>query len=196
MAAATLAFGSCELRMRRADRLNVLDLYGGESAALAGSALEHNQRGLQALKDVRVFVERLGAHELDDDTLGRWREASGGLRESWRQELAELDTGESDTRHLITMAEDAFAAVDSDGLKGLSAFMGAKLEELESVRSSKSRGTEARSFPWWKLVAAAIWLGFSVYAIINALNRGAAWWDIGMIIFIALIGIVLIALGC
>ncbi|RSM97131.1 hypothetical protein DMB42_47075 [Nonomuraea sp. WAC 01424] len=47
-------FGTCELRMRRADRLQALGERDVEAAWLVESALAHHERGLQALPAVRL----------------------------------------------------------------------------------------------------------------------------------------------
>jgi anti-sigma factor RsiW len=94
------------------------------------------------------------------------------------------------------MTVECFSSIDKEGLAGLSRYLHGQVEELDKVRRTPERGTWANSFPWWKIVAAAIWLGVTAFAVWQAVTFGAPWWSIAMIIFVALVGTILIALGC
>src|SRR5207245_2198895 len=60
---ALLRFGSCELQVRRSDRLKMVELHKAEANELAKSAMVENKLGLAALPGIRSFIERLSSEE-------------------------------------------------------------------------------------------------------------------------------------
>jgi len=196
LASATSRFGACELNIRRAERLGVFETSAAEAKHLRGRGLELNDHGLEALRAFREFVDGLEKLPVDSSGRERWSAESKEMRAQFREQLAQVDVGEADAKHLATMTEQCFSAIDDKGLAGLAGYLRGHLDELDKVRRTPERGTWAHSFPWWKIVAAAIWLGVSVVAVWQAVTFGAPWWSIAMIIFVALVGTILIALGC
>lgn len=193
---ATLRFGTCELRMRRAERSMALGLPEADASALVESALSNNERGLTALSAVRPFAEMLAAQELDQQALSNWRDSSKEIRADWREQVSQLDIGKDDAQHLATMMNDCCSAMDEEGLRGLGQFLSRRIEQLHEARMSEDRGTHAASFPWWKIVAAAAILGMTAYAVWVAIMSGAPWWAFFLIALIASIMLLLVALGC
>jgi hypothetical protein len=193
---AMLAFGVCELRMRRSERLKVVGVHTAEAKELAASALAENKRGLAALPSARPLIKRFAGEETGEDVLASWREASSQLRQEWREQVADLDIEAVKARQLIQMADEVCDAADKGGLAGLGQHLTERLAELGKVRRSKSRGTEAESFPYWKIVAAAIAWGFGVGVMILLITRRAGplamfgWWFVIAVITFC------IAIGC
>ena len=196
LAAATSRFGSCELQIRRAERLGVVGVSPDEAATLTKRGLKANEGGLEALNVFRAFIDELGKTTPDEGAQKRWKSESAEVRRQWSEQIAQVDAGAADTTHLMDMTRQCFDAIDAGGPTGLAGYLQERVSELEEVRRTPERGTWANSFPWWKIVAAAIWLGVTAFAIWRAVTFGAAWWDVAMIVFIALIGTILIALGC
>jgi len=196
LTSATSRFGDCELRVRAAERFAVIGVSAEEATSLNARGLASNERGLAALGVFTTFVDGLEKVQVRKGAAELWAAESPDIRDQWREQLAQLDLGPADAKHLVGMMDECFSAIDKDGMTGLSRYLRDQVEELDKVRRTPERGTWANSFPWWKIVAAAIWLGVSVYAVWQAVTYGAPWWSIAMIIFIALIGTVLIALGC
>jgi len=193
---AALRFGSCELRMRRAQRLQVVGLHEVEANELAASAMAENELGLAALPGVRPLIERLSNEERDERVLSLWRETSPRLREEWRERVADLDVEAVKARQLIRLADEVCEAVDGDGVAGLGSHLAHRLEELEKLRRSEDRGTQAESFPYWKIVIAAFVWGVGVAVMIGMIAGGAPWWDMfALWAFIAVVTFI-IALGC
>jgi hypothetical protein len=192
---AMLAFGVCELRMRRSERLQAVGLHTTEAKELAASALAENKRGLAMLPRVRPLIKRFSSEETDEKALAAWREASTRLRQEWREQVAELDIEAVKARQLLRMADEVCDAVDTGGLAGLGQHLTERLTELGKLRRSKSRGTEAESFPWWKIVAAAITWGFGVGIMFLLIMFRAGplamfgwWFMIGIMTFCIAIG--------
>lgn len=193
---AMIAFGLCELRMRRSERLQAVGLYERGAKELAASALAENKRGLAALPRVRPLIKRLSNEETDDETLARWREASPELRLAWREQVAELDVEAVKASQLVRMGDEICDAVDKGGLAGLGEHLAGRLAEFGKVRRSRNRGTlPAESFPWWKIVAAAlVWgVGVGVMFLLIAFRAGPlamfGWWFvIGVMTFCIAIG--------
>jgi len=196
LASATSRFGACELSIRRAERLSIIDLAPEEASALTKRGLSSNERGLAALGAFAAFVDGLESMPVDKEAAARWKAESSDIREQWREQLAQVDVGPADAQHLLDMTNDCFGAIDSDGVTGLARYLRGHIDELDKIRRMPERGTWANSFPWWKIVAAAVWLGITAFSVWQAVTYGAPWWSIAMIIFIALIGTILIALGC
>lgn len=196
MTEALLRFGTCEIRMRRAARLRALDMGEPEAAALVKSALAHHERGLAALPEVRPIAAALAARPPDEQDLARWREASPAILADWHEQLAGLDIGESDARHLARIMRECHDAVGADGLPGLGRHLTAQLDELERVRRSDDRGTREASFPWWKIIAAAAILGMTAYAVWVLIMSGAPWWNFYLVALVACVMMLLVALGC
>src|SRR5262245_37556997 len=86
-----LRFGSCERRMRRAERVDALGHDKAEVSQLEALALKDNERGLLALPGVQPYVDYLLAAETDAEAFGRWRESSPHIRAEWRDRVAEVD---------------------------------------------------------------------------------------------------------
>lgn len=191
-----LRFGGCELRMRRSERLQVVGLHTSESKELAASALAENELGLAALPAVRPLIDGLSNEKTDENVLALWREASPRLRKEWREQVGDLDVEAVKARQLIRLADQVCDAADGDGLAGLGRHLADRLEELEKVRRSEDRGTRAESFPYWKIVLAAIFWGIGVGWTIDLLSRGAPWWSPFLVwLFVAVVTFC-IALGC
>ena len=183
--------------MYNAQRLTVTGLLPESATALTAQALDFNKRGLTALAAVRQVCEEIAAAPRDDKAAGLWTAESGQFRADWRDHIAQVDVGESDAQHLVQIMDDCCDALDKNGPSGLSVYLASQLDELEKQRSADNRGTQLASpFPFWKIVAAAIWLGISVYTVWWRITHGAAWWDIGAVILIATIGLICISLGC
>ncbi len=193
---AILRFGTCELHMRRADRLRALGLAEDAAAALAGSALAHHERGLAALPGVRPFADVLAAQQADEPALSRWRESSSEIRAEWRNHVADIDVGQDDARHLARIMDECCDAVDQEGLGGLGQYLSRQLQELGETRRSDDRGTRAASFPWWKVVAAAAIVGMTAYAVWVLLSSGAPWWNFFLVALVACLMMLFVALGC
>jgi hypothetical protein len=196
MTEAILQFGTCELRMRRAERLRALGLAEAEAAALAETALSDNERGLAALSGVQPFADALTGQLTDDETLSRWRDASREIRVEWRDQVSQLDVAADDAQHFARIMDECCDAIDEEGLRGLGQYLSRRVEELGEVRRSDDRGTRARSFPWWKIVAAAAILGMTAYAVWVLLMSGAPWWNFFLVALIASIMMLCVALGC
>jgi hypothetical protein len=194
---AAVRFGTCELRMRRSERLQALGPHGAEAKALAESALSNNERGLEALPGARPLVDQLSKREADSEALSLWRESSPRLRADWREQVAELDMGPDEARHLIRIADECCDAVDAEGLGGLGRHLSHTLETLDEVRRSEDRGTHTASyFPWWKIVMAALLWGIGVGVAYDMITNGAPWWQPWLVwVVIGLLTLV-VALGC
>src|SRR5512132_1550333 len=136
-----LRFGTCELRMRRAERLRELGLSESEAEVLVASALTHHERGLSAVPAVRPFADILVAQPPDEPALSRWRESSRDIRAEWRAQVSELDVGHDDARHLARIMDECCDAMDPGGLSGLGQYLSRRLEELDEARRSDDRGT-------------------------------------------------------
>jgi hypothetical protein len=191
-----LRFGGCELRMRRSERLQVVGLHTSESKELAASAVAENELGLVALPAVRPLIDRLSSGKTDEKVLALWREASPRLRKEWREQVADLDVEAVKARQLIRLADEVCDAADSDGLAGLGRHLGDRLAELEKARRSEDRGTRAESFPYWKIVLAAIFWGIGVGYTIDLLSKGAPWYAPFLLWLVIAIFTFCIALGC
>jgi hypothetical protein len=196
MTEAVLRFGTCELRLRRVDRLRELGLRDAEATELFESALSHHERGLQALASVRPFVDFLAAQDRDSQALRRWQESSPQIRAEWRDHVGDLDVGRDDAAHLARIADQWCDALDSGGIAGLGRYLSDRLNELDEARRSPDRGTHAASFPWWKIVAAAFILGMTAYSVWILITSGAPWWAFWLLAQIACIMMLLVALGC
>ena len=193
---ALLAFGSCELRMRRSERLQVVGLHESEAKELAASALAENKRGLAALSRARPLIKRFSGEEMDENAFALWREASSQLRHDLRVQVADLDIDASEARQLIRMADQVFDAADKGGLGGLGQHLAERLAELGKVRRSKGRGTQTGSFAFWKIVAAAAILSVGVGVLILLIvSRAGPLAVYGWFWFMGVIGL-LIGLGC
>jgi len=191
-----MCFGSCELKLRRAERLRALHLAEPEAARLAASAQADHERGLAALPFVRPFALAIIAQPTDGQVLSRWRDFSPTIRAEWREQLADLDLGQDDARHLARILDECYDAVDQDGPAGLGRYLTDRIDELDEVRRSGDRGTRARSFPWWKVVAAAAIVGMTAYAVWTLLASGAPWWNFFLVALVACIMMLCVALGC
>jgi hypothetical protein len=196
LTSATSRFGDCELRIRAAERFTVIGVFADEVTSLTDRGLASNERGLAALGAFTAFVDGLEKVPTHKGATERWAAESKDIRDQWREQLAQLDLGPADAKHLVGMTDECFSSIDTDGMAGLARYLRGHVEELDKVRRTPERGTWANSFPWWKIVAAAIWLGVTAYAVWQAVTYGAPWWSIAMIIFVALVGTILLALGC
>jgi hypothetical protein len=219
---ATVQFGRCELHMHGADRRAALN---GDDTALAASgkkqptyvaernvaagtnagtassaakrAMAYHTRGLEELANAKPgltqFLKEVSS--VDEQAVAKtWKGIEPGLKASWLEALGDLDMKPSDAKKLNKVMNECCAAAET-GLKGLGGYIGKQFEELERLRKTPTRGTED-NWPYWKLVAVAIWLGMTVAGVVLALQRGAAWWEVAMIILIGLIGTLLLAFGC
>jgi hypothetical protein len=193
---ATLRFGTCELRMRRAERLRALGLAEAEAVALAEAALSDNERGLAALSGVQPFADALTGQLSYDEILSRWRDASREIRVEWRDQVSQLDVAADDAQHLVRIMDECCDAIDEEGLRGLGRYLSRRVEELGELRRSDDRGTRAGSVPWHKIAAAAIILGMTAYAVWVLLMSGAPWWDFYLLALIACIMMLIVAIGC
>jgi hypothetical protein len=193
---AALRFGTCELRMRRCDRLRAVELHKAEADELAASASAENELGLAALPGVRSLIDRISERETSAEARELWREASPRLRAEWRLHVAELDIAPVEARQLLGIADDACEAADRDGFAGLGRYLSGTLTELDKVRRSEDRGTRAASFPYWKIVLAAILWGIGVGFTIDLLSRGAPWWSPYLVWLVVAVVTFIISLGC
>jgi hypothetical protein len=196
LTSATIRFGHCELRMRSAERIKATKSTAASAKSLEADALDANQQGLTALAAVRPVVDEIKNVKGDADAASRWKAESAAIRRRWREEVADLDVGGADAKHLVGLMDECLDALDKHGPPALGQYLSDRIDELQKERKSADRGTRQASFPWWKIVAVAIWLGITAFAIWRAITYGAAWWDVAMIAFIALIGTLLLALGC
>jgi hypothetical protein len=193
---AMLRFGACERRMRRAQRLRVLNDSKVDLAELEESALKDNARGLSALAGLKPFVELLSTAETSAAELALWRVSSPDIRAEWRDRVAEVDLSQADAQHLARIMDECCDAIDEAGAAGLGSHLARTLEELETARRSDDRGTHAASFPYWKVVTAAAVFGLTIAAVNMLLSRGAPWWAPFLV---ALLGVILVfvsAIGC
>jgi hypothetical protein len=193
---AALQFGNCELRMRRSERLKVLGLHKAEANELAKSAMVGNELGLAALSGVRPLIERLSNEETDQKAVSLWRKSLPRLRQEWRQQVADLDLEAAKARQIIRMVDEVCEAANREGLAGLSRYLSHRLDELQKVRRSKNRGTQAESFPYWKIVLAAVIWGLSVAVTYMLIKDGAPWWAPFLWWVLVAIMTFCIALGC
>jgi hypothetical protein len=193
---AALRFGDCELRMRLAGRLKVIGLAKTEANELVKSAMIENKLGLAALPGMQPLVERLSNEEADEKVLRLWRNISPQLRKEWRQYLADIDVDASEARQLVGLADDVCIAVDRGGVAGLGRHLADRLDELEKIRRSKNRGTQAESFPYWKIACAAVVWGMGVAATIALLREGAPWYRPALMWLLIAVVTFCIALGC
>jgi hypothetical protein len=194
---ATVQFGRCELHMHVADRNAALKSNAAIVASKKKRAMDHHARGLQELAsakpDLARFIDGVSPDD-EQQALKAWKGMGAGIKASWLEALGDLDMKPSDAEKLNVVMEECCAAAET-GLKSLGRHIAKQFDELERLRKTPTRGTES-NWPYWKLVAVAIWLGFTVAGVILALQRGAQWWDVAMIILIGLIGTLLIAFGC
>jgi hypothetical protein len=193
---ALLRFGSCERRMRRAERLRALGLRESEADELTASALADNERGLAALAGVRPFLTYLSKQEPDPEALPLWREASPQIRAEWRAHVAELDLGRDDARHLYRIMDECCDATDEASLDGLGRHLARTLDELEQARRADDRGTHAASFPYWKIVVAAAILGIAISSAVFLITNGAPWWQPYLIWLLACLALLFTVLAC
>ena len=193
---AAMRFATCERRMRRSERLRALDLRQGEAKELAESALAENELGLTALPGVQPYIDHLSKQETDAEALALWRESSPRLRAEWREHVAELDLSAEHAQLLNRIADECCDAVDAEGFSGLGRHISRHLEELDEARRSEDRGTRAASFPYWKIVLAAIFWGIGVGWTIDLISRGAPWWAPFLVWLLIAIITFIIALGC
>ena len=71
-----------------------------------------------------------------------------------------------------------------------------RVAELDRMRHQPDdENTVAFVFPWWKIVAVAVWLGMTAHAARRRITTAAPWWDIAAIALIALIGALVLSLG-
>lgn len=194
---ATVQFGRCELHMHVADRNTALNRNEPFVASETKRAMDYHARGLKELENIKPeltrFIEEVSS--MDGGTGQKlWKGIEAEIKESWLESLADLDMKPSDAKKLNMVMDECCAATEN-GLKGLGSHISEQFSELERLRNTPTRGTED-NWPYWKLAAVAIWLGFTVAGVILALQRGAQWWEIGMIILIGLIGTLLLAFGC
>ena len=193
---AVVDFGTCELRIRRAERVARASPDSAEAGELTASAMRHHERGLRAMQQARAVVPALVAMEPEPGALATWRQASADVRAEWRDQVKELDVGGSDADHLLRIMDECCDALDDNGPASLAGHLARRLDELESVRREDDRGTRAASFPWWKIVAAAAILGMTAYAVWIAIMSRAPWWAFFLIALVACIMLLFVALGC
>ena len=193
---AALRFGNCELRMRRSERLNVIGLSKAEAKELAKSAMAENEMGLAALSGIRPLVDRLSTSGTAERGLAIWRKTSPRVRKDWCQQVADLDVSASEARQLVGIVDEVYEAIDRNGVPGLGAYLTERLDELEKIRRSENRGTQAASFPYWKIVMAAILWGIGISMTIDLLSRGAPWYAPFLVWLLIAIVTFCVALGC
>jgi hypothetical protein len=193
---AMLRFGACERRMRRAQRLRVLNDSKVDLAELEESALKDNARGLSALAGLKPFVELLSTAETSAAELALWRVSSPDIRAEWRDRVAEVDLSQADAQHLARIMDECCDAIDEAGAAGLGRHLARTLEELETARRSDDRGTHAASFPYWKVVVAAGCLGIAVGTAVWLITNGAPWWNSYLVWLLACLAILFTVLAC
>lgn len=197
MTEAALRFGSCELRMRRSERLQALGVHKAEAKELAKAALADHELGLAALPGARPLAARLSKLETDGEALARWRkEVAPRLRAEVREHVAELDLPADTAKQLVSMMDEGIDVAEADGFAGLGKHLSRTLDALDKARRSKNRGTQIGTFPYWKIIAAAAFWGFGVAATISLIINGAPWWHAFLVwLFVAIVTFC-IALGC
>lgn len=193
---AVLRFGTCELRMRRAERLDALGLANLEVKRLKSTAITNNKRGLVALKGVRPFIDELETTTSNPEELALWRERSPDLRAEWRDQVSQVNVSAENARHLVRMMDECCEAIDRDGAAGLGKHLSATLAELEQQRSAPNRGTQEASFPWWKIVAAAAVVGWTVYGMYVLIQLGAPWWNWPLVVLMMSVLLICVSMGC
>ena len=193
---AALRFGTCELRMRRAERLDALGLAKLEVKDLKRAAISNNKRGLAALAGARPFVEELEATKSSPKEMALWRKSSPDLRAEWRDQIGQVNVSAENARHLIRIMDECCEALDRDGGAGLGKHLSDTLTELEKQRRASNRGTQEASFPWWKIVAAAAIIGWTVYGLYTLIQLGAPWWNYALVVLAMSVMILFTALGC
>lgn len=197
LTAATMSFGRCELHMRVAERNGAIDTRSGQVPGSTKRAMDHQAKGLQALEGVEKWLGQLTneAKQLDGQDAGKsWGQFETEMKSSWQEAIADLDMKPSDARKLQKVMEECCQA-GSKGMTGMAEHIGRQFQELKRLRKTPSRGTED-NWPWWKIVAAAVWVGMTVYGVYDLLINGAPWWSAAMVILIGLLGTILIILGC
>ncbi|QSQ25917.1 hypothetical protein JY651_13715 [Pyxidicoccus parkwayensis] len=193
---AALRFGTCELRIRRAERLDALGLAAAGAKRLKSTALSNNKLGLAALRGVRPFVDELANTRSTQEQLASWRKSSPDLRAEWREQISQVNVSAENARHLVRIMDECCEAIDKAGAAGLGQHLSATLDELEEQRRAPNRGTQEASFPWWKIVLAAIVLGLAAWSVYELITRGAPWWDFFLVALAATLMILVVALGC
>jgi hypothetical protein len=193
---AALRFGTCELRMRRAERLDALGLAKPEVKGLKSTALTNNERGLAALTGVRPFIDELESTRSSPEELALWRNISSDLRAEWRDQISEVNVSAENALHLVRMMDECCEAIDQNGVAGLGRHLSATLAELEKQRRAPNRGIQEASFPWWKLVFVAGFFGIGVWALWNVANNGGGSWNFYLMAVCAVALIMLGVLGC
>lgn len=193
---AVLRFGTCELRMRRAERLDALGLADLEVKRLKSTAITNNKRGLAALKGVRPFVDELETTKSNPEELALWRKSSPDLRAEWREQVSQVNVSAENARHLVRMMDECCEALDRDGAAGLGKHLSTTLAELEKQRRASNRGTQEASFPWWKIVAAAAIVGWTVGGLYTLIQLGAPWWNYALVVLAMSVMIICTAMGC
>jgi len=193
---AALRFGACELRMRRAERLEALGLADSEVKHLKSTALGSNERGLAALEVIRPYLDELAASKSTREELALWQKSSRDLRVDWLEQVSEANVTAENARHLVRIMDECCDAVDKSGSAGLAKHLSATFAELEKQRRSPNRGTQEASFPWWKIVLAAAVLGIWVGVIYDLITNGAPWWNLYLVSLFMCIMMLVIALGC
>ena len=193
---AILNFGTCERRLRHAERLRALSLDEEGASALARSALAQHERGLAALSGVQPLADALAQQQPDEQTLARWREESPALRAEWREQVRQLDIQPEEAQQLTRIFEQSLAPIDVGGLAGLGRSLGEVLQELDGVRRSPDRGTREGSFPVWKIVAVAGIMLLTAFAVWILLMTRAPWWNFFLVALVACVMALLIALAC
>jgi len=196
IAEGALRFGVCELRMRRAERLKTLDPNDPAIKPLRTIAIANNKRGLAALAGVRSFAKALAAAEVDSEKLEQWRKVSSDLRAEWREQVSQLDVNSEKARHIVRIMDECCKALDSSGAAGLGQHLLDTLAELEKQRRAPNRGTQESSFPWWKIVAAALIMGLTALEIYILVTTGAPWWQFYLVALFNCILMLFAALGC
>jgi len=197
MTSATLQFANCELTLRHADRSAALDMYAARVAARTKLGASYNARGITRLGDAQQAIAELrkeGA-PLRQEGPKVWKDLSEQMRTDWKEHALRLDVKPTDAAKIDQLMDDCLRAVDAGGVDGLVDHIGKNIGELQRLRASPDRGTQS-NFPYWKLAAAAIWLGITVASVWRLVTFGAHWWDIAATILVAVLGTILIALGC
>ena len=141
LVSAVVDFGTCELRIRRAERVSRASPDSAEATELRASAMRHHERGLRAMQQARAVVLVLAAMEPEPGALATWRQASADVRAEWREQVRELDVGGSDADHLLRIMDECCDALDDNGPASLAGHLAVAIGRPRE-RTSRGRSRD------------------------------------------------------
>jgi hypothetical protein len=164
---AVARFGECELHARALDRSRALDVFEERRPWLAALVKDRNEAGIEDLEQLRrgpltALGRELGALELDQD---RTAEVLDQFERQYREQLADWEMKGTDASRLMDQFVQIADVVRSSGLAALTDHLDKTFAELSDGRRQPNRGTQD-NMPWWKWMALAGAVGWTVAAVI------------------------------